>query len=111
MVRGTSGVRRRPRPRRACPGRVLSLHEELSRDAATLGRSVEELLDTGWGGLAADSYAKGWADWLEGAGTVLAGLDELGSLLGVNRATYQENEDTTSAWLRAASDRVRSRLS
>jgi len=90
---------------------VLSLHEELARDAATLGRSVDELLSAGWSGLAADSYARGWADWLEGAGTVLAGLEEMGSLLGVNRATYQENEDTTSARLRAASDRVRSRLS
>jgi WXG100 family type VII secretion target len=89
---------------------VVAIHGELSKDYTTLSSSVEALLASGWRGKARDSYAEGWADWLEGAGAVLAGLEEMGTLLGVTRATYVQNDDTTAAQMAAAAQRVRTRL-
>lgn len=91
-------------------GDVLSIHRELSRDYQTLSRSVEALLSSGWRGKARDAYAKGWADWLEGSANVLAGLEEMGGLLGITRSQYQENDDVTAGQMRAAATRVRTRL-
>lgn len=100
-------------PARMAQARVnlVSIHEELSRDYTTLSTSVEGLLASGWRGPARDAYAKGWADWLEGAGSVLAGLEEMGSLLGVTRSTYVQNDDVTAAQMQAAATKIRTRLS
>ena len=89
---------------------VVSIHGELSKDYATLGTSVEALLTSGWRGKARDAYADGWADWLDGASAVLAGLEEMGTLLGVTRATYVQNDDVTAGQMAAAAQRVRTRL-
>ncbi len=90
---------------------VISPHTEVSRDYKALARSVDSLLSTGWEGRAAEAYARGWADWLEGASNVLAGLEEMGTLLGVNHSVYQHNEDVTSAAMSAAATKIRTRLS
>ena len=90
---------------------VVSIHAELSKDYSTLTKSVEALLTGGWRGPARDAYAKGWADWLDGASAVLAGLEEMGDLLGVNRSVYVRNEDVTSAQMRATATKIRTRLS
>ncbi len=90
---------------------VINLHAEVSRDYKALAKSVDSLLASGWSGRAAEAYANGWADWLEGASSVLAGLEEMGTLLGVNHSVYQKNEDITSAAMRAAETRIRTRLS
>ncbi len=92
-------------------GDVLAIHKELSTDYQTLSTSVEALLTSGWRGKARDAYAKGWADWLDGASKVLAGLEEMGGLLGLTRESYDKNEDVTSAQIQAAATRVRTRLS
>lgn len=89
---------------------VIAIHGELSHDYAALSRNVEALLTSGWRGKARDSYADGWADWLEGASAVLAGLEEMGTLLGVNRSVYVQNDDTTAGQMAAAAQRVRTRL-
>ena len=89
---------------------VVDIHEELTKDFATLSASVDSLLTSGWRGPARDAYARGWADWLDGAGSVLAGLEEMGSLLGVNRAVYVENDDVTAAQMHAAATKIRTRL-
>lgn len=90
---------------------VLSIHQELSRDYQSLSRSVDALLTSGWKGKARDAYAKGWADWLDAAGNVLAGLEEMGGLLGVTRSQYQDNDDVTAEQMHAAATRIRTRLS
>lgn len=90
---------------------VLSIHQELTRDYRTLSRTVDALLTSGWRGKARDAYAKGWADWLEASSDVLAGLEEMGGLLGITRAQYQENDDVTAEQMHAAATRVRTRLS
>ncbi len=90
---------------------VVSIHEELSKDYTTLSFSVDALLTSGWRGLARDAYEKGWADWLDGAGSVLAGLEEMGVLLGVNRSAYVQNDDVTAAQMHAAATKIRTRLS
>jgi len=71
----------------------------VSRDYKALPRSVDSLLATGW------------ADWLEGASNVLAGLEGMGTLLRVNHSVYQHNEDATSAAMSAAATKIRTRLS
>lgn len=90
---------------------VVAIHQELSKDYGALGKSVDGLLTSGWRGKARDSYADGWADWLQGASGVLAGLEEMGTLLGVTRSTYVQNDDTTAGQMRAAAQRVRTKLS
>ncbi len=92
-------------------GDVLAIHKELSKDYQTLSTSIEALLTSGWRGKARDAYAKGWADWLRSASEVMAGLEEMGGLLGLTRASYDTNEDVTSAQMQAAASRVRTRLS
>lgn len=62
-------------------------------------------------GRAAEAYARVWADWLEGASNVLAGLEGMGTLLRVNHSVYQHNEDVTSAAMSAAATKIRTRLS
>ena len=42
---------------------------------------VEALLDAGWTGTAAESYADAWADWRSGADRVLDALTSMADLL------------------------------
>ncbi len=90
---------------------VVGIHEELTKDYRALSTSVDALLTSGWRGPARDAYARGWADWLDGAASVLAGLEEMGTLLGVSSSVYVQNDDVTAAQMHAAATKIRTRLS
>ena len=44
---------------------------------------VERVLDGGWSGRAATSFADAWQDWLDGAAVVSRGLADLGEAMAV----------------------------
>lgn len=67
----------------------------LRADRDRIGREVGELLDGGWSGRAATAYAEGWAEWLDGSGDVLAGLDAMADLLeAVHRDLAERDADS-----------------
>lgn len=55
--------------------------DRLRGDRDRVARRVDALLDGGWRGAAATSYAAAWEEWTRGADRVLAGLDTMGDLL------------------------------
>ena len=55
--------------------------ESLRATCDDLHRDVAALLDGGWTGAAARSYADAWADWRHGADEVLAALAAMARLL------------------------------
>ena len=55
-------------------------------------RDVESLLDGGWTGVAAESFAEGWADWRAGADAVLEALTTMGRLLEAVHADLTERD-------------------
>jgi len=64
----------------------------LRADRDRISDRVGTLLDGGWQGGAATSYAAGWAEWREGADQVLAGLEAMVSLLRAVEADAVERD-------------------
>lgn len=67
---------------------------------------VATLLDGGWSGAAASSFADGWADWTAAADDVTAGLHHLADAL----ALAQHRLELQDAEVRGAVDRLVARL-
>lgn len=88
---------------------VLDLHAEVVKDYTALSKQVEVLLD-GWEGRAADSYRTAWRDWLDGALSVIDGLEEMGGLLGLTHSSYGDYENATVDAMHGAATRIRTRL-
>ena len=66
---------------RAAVADVDAAAERLRADRDRVARQVDALLDGGWHGSAAASYAEAWSDWCAGAERVLDGLVTMGRLL------------------------------
>ena len=52
---------------------------ELEDQRTAIAREVDGLLDGGWRGEAATSFAEAWDDWVSGADDVVAALTSLAS--------------------------------
>jgi WXG100 family type VII secretion target len=70
-----------------------------------IGREVNALLDA-WTGIAAETFAEGWAEWQRGALDVLEGLQVMGRLLEVVHDDLSRRDVESQAGL----DRITARL-
>jgi len=77
---------------RAAVADVDAAAERLRSDRDRLARQVDALLDGGWSGPAATSYAEGWAQWRAGGDRVLDGLVAMGQLLDAVRLDLAERD-------------------
>lgn len=66
----------------------------LSEARVRADREVAGLLDGGWTGAAAASFAAGWADWAEGAAQVGSALDGLADGLVLARSQLVDADDS-----------------
>jgi len=71
---------------------------------------VDALLDGGWAGVAADSFADGWLDWQRAAGEVFDGLVAMGQLLDAVHADLSDRDVESQAALDRLGQRIVSRL-
>jgi WXG100 family type VII secretion target len=74
-------------------------------------RRVDALLQGGWTGVAAGSYAEAWGDWSRAADDVLAGLLTIGSLLEAAHADLAQRDLDSLAALDRVATRLHERLS
>jgi len=84
-----------------------SLHEEQARADAR----VELLLDGGWQGRSAGSYAEAWAVWRRGCDDVVRGLAAMAQLLAALDQDLTERDEESQAHLDSVSARILERLS
>ena len=80
--------------------------DRLRADRDRVARQVETLLDGGWSGPAAASYAAAWSDWSAGAERVLDGLVTMGRLLDAVHLDLTERD----LGARSGLDRLTARL-
>jgi WXG100 family type VII secretion target len=73
-------------------------------------REVDTLVDGGWHGAAADSFAEAWEDWRLAAQRVLAGLIEMGTLLDAAHRDLSERDEQSRLALEAVAGRIVERL-
>ena len=66
---------------RAAVAHVRRTAAQLAEDRDRVAARVDALLDRGWRGGAATSYAAGWAEWTHAADAVRHGLELMGDLL------------------------------
>jgi WXG100 family type VII secretion target len=79
-----------------------------AREQAT--RGVDAFLQSGWTGVAADSYGEAWGDWSRAADDVLSGLLTIGNMLEAAHADLTEPDlDSHMAFGRIAT-RLHERL-
>jgi WXG100 family type VII secretion target len=81
------------------PDELGALDGSLDAAAATARAAVDRLrregaalLSDGWHGAAANAFRLGWQEWLDGAGLVLAALDELAGLVGAAGESYASTD-------------------
>ncbi len=80
--------------------------DRLREDRDRVARRVDGLLDGGWTGAAASTYAEGWADWKRSAEAVLDGLAAMAELLDATHADLEVTDLGSGARL----DRLTARL-
>ena len=85
---------------------VRAARAELDHHCSAIGREVGALLDSGWRGAAADSFAEAWADWLVGATQVREALASIESSLAFSSRALAGSDDLAAAAVR----RLRARL-
>jgi WXG100 family type VII secretion target len=84
---------------------------ETLRDARDrIDREVGVLLDGGWSGVAAASFAEGWSDWRAGAQDVLDGLVAMGQLLDAVHADLADRDLAAQVDLDGVARRIVGRL-
>lgn len=84
--------------------------DDLHTARDSIDRDVEALLDEGWSGLAAESFAEGWGDWRAGADAVLAGLVAMARLLDAVHVDLTERDLDAQTHLDRTADRIVARL-
>jgi len=77
---------------------------------ARICREVDALLDGGWRGPAADSFAESWEDWSRAAQRVLDGLLEMGALLDAVHGDLTDRDEQVELRLHTIAGRVGDRL-
>ena len=81
---------------------------QLVRDQAA--RQVDGLLQGGWTGLAADSFANAWSDWRQAADDVLTGLATIGDRLDATHNDLSSRDLDAHAALDPVPARLQARL-
>ena len=75
-----------------------------------IGHEVDGLLDGGWSGVAADSFAEAWSEWRSAAGDVVDGLVAMAQLLEAVGADLTARDVDAQAALSRVADRIVARL-
>jgi WXG100 family type VII secretion target len=83
---------------------------QLKTDRDRVDREVAGLLQTGWTGVAADSFMENWAHWRDAAQDVLDGLVAMGQLLGAAHQDFIEADADSGARLDRVAARIVERL-
>lgn len=74
--------------------RLREAAEQLEEARSTAARQVENLMDGGWSGAAADAFNDAWQDWLGGAGSVCDALEQIElALCATQRDLIARDED------------------
>lgn len=71
---------------------VDGVGKDVVDEVATLGLSVEGLLDGGWSGGAATAFMTGWREWKQGAQDVCKALDGMAVLLGMAGRDFEDSD-------------------
>ena len=83
---------------------------ELQRVRDQAARQVDALLQGGWTGLAADSFADAWSDWRRAADDVLTELVTIRDLLEETHGNLSSRDLDAHAALDVVAARLHSRL-
>lgn len=73
-------------------------------------REVAALLDGGWTGAAASSFAQGWSDWADGAADVGSALDDIAEAMVLARSRILVADDTGADSMARLADQLAGRL-
>lgn len=74
--------------------------DELGTEFATVRSTMDRLLDGGWSGAAAKSFALGWGEWVGGYDDAVSALDAMGRLLAATGHAYGESESASLGGIR-----------
>lgn len=84
--------------------------DELRATQRRLEGEVATVLDGGWRGSAASSFAGGWEEWRAGAADVLDGLEAMAALLAAAHRDLTSTDLAAGAGLDAVASRIVERL-
>lgn len=87
-------------------GDVRGAVDSLAVTRLGVGRDVAAVLDGGWSGSAADSFADAWSSWLAGAEQVEAALSLIASSLALTRRSVTLADDAANARSTALLERL-----
>ncbi|MDR7253458.1 WXG100 family type VII secretion target [Nocardioides sp. BE266] len=80
--------------------------DRLSDDTSRIDTRVRGFLDSGWTGVAAESFVEAWEEWKTAAGDVHEALTSMGELLVVTRDDFIQQDDASQQ----RSDEVAARI-
>lgn len=84
--------------------------DRLSRDKARIDARVRGFLQSGWTGVAADSFVDAWDDWRAAADEVHEALSAMAELLVVTRDDFLQQDDASQQRSDAVAARIIDRL-
>lgn len=86
-----------PEELQACGARLARISDDIRSEMRALSGEVDALFGGDWQGEAAQGFAAGWQEWEAGAREVLAGLAEMGQLLGDTGRDYTAMDDSSAS--------------
>ncbi|QNG17768.1 WXG100 family type VII secretion target [Rhodococcus triatomae] len=66
--------------------------DDLRTDLDALTKAVEDLLDDGWQGVAAEAFSAAWEEWRDGARQVSEAFAESSVLLSDTAGAYEDQD-------------------
>lgn len=90
-------------PLKVDPDVAFSTSRSVSNDAVELHEQLDSLqrdwdnLSRGWSGAAASAYSPLWAEWLDGATTLVDTLEELSHKVAAAAAQYVDQDGSAAA--------------
>ena len=89
---------------------VLDGAAALRRDRDSIDARVSGFLQSGWTGVAADSFVEAWEEWKQGATDVLEGLEAMADLLDAAHRDFTQSDEASQAGLDRIAARIVDRL-
>lgn len=86
--------------------RIGTIRGGLIDEHTALTRQVDDLLDAGWTGQAADQFRSAWAQWCQGMSDVLAGLGVESAAIALTRADLTDADEDRGQAARALHARL-----
>ena len=89
---------------------VRKATDRLDHDEHSIDLRVSGFLQSGWTGVAADSFVTAWDEWKKAADDVRDGLEAMGQLLDATHRDLTAQDEGSQAALDAVSARIVDRL-